>query len=138
MKSAFTWRHTAVVRLWRWLPALLWMGGIFYLSAQPQLPSLTSHWLDDMVKTAGHFGGYAVLAYLYLRIARAGRWNGRTGLGMVFGCAMLYALSDEFHQSFVPGRDPNALDLLTDAAGAATALGVAWWTARRRGAHPGG
>jgi VanZ family protein len=105
-----------------WLPALAWMGAIFFLSAQPQLPGLSTRWLDNLIKSGGHFAGYAVLAGLYWRIARRGPWPVRTALGVAFGGALLYALSDEFHQSLVPGRDPSLVDVVVDAAGAATGL----------------
>ena len=36
--------------------------------------------------------------------------------------AVLYAVTDEIHQGFVPGRNPQFTDLLIDAAGAATPL----------------
>jgi VanZ family protein len=39
-----------------------------------------------------------------------------------FAVALLYGLSDEFHQAFVPGRHPDPLDIVTDIAGAAAAL----------------
>jgi len=45
-----------------------------------------------------------------------------------FLIALLYALSDEYHQSFVPGRHPDPLDIVTDLAGAAAAL---LWLSRR-------
>jgi len=40
--------------------------------------------------------------------------------------SVLYAASDEFHQSFVPGRSCRLLDVLFDATGAAIALGLIW------------
>jgi hypothetical protein len=75
-------RRTLLTWLGVWLPALVWMAAIFCLSAQPQLPSLPSRWLDNLVKSGGHFAGYAVLAYLYWRIARLGPWSQSVALGV--------------------------------------------------------
>ena len=44
---------------------------------------------------------------------------------------VLYAASDEWHQSFVPGRHPQLTDVLIDACGAATGLLIFWWLQRR-------
>lgn len=124
-RTLFTW-------VGAWLPALVWMGAIFYLSAQSAPPRMPARWLDNLVETGGHFTGYAVLAYLYWRIARLGPWSKRVALGVAFGCTLLYALSDELHQRFVPGRSPSLGDVLTDAAGAAVALALVAWLRRRR------
>jgi VanZ family protein len=59
-------------------------------------------------------------AVLGLLLARA---LGRAGLALAFGA--LYALSDEIHQSFVPGRYASPLDVLVDSAG--VAVGVLCW-----------
>jgi VanZ family protein len=69
---------------------------------------------------------FAVLAWL-LAWAFGGR---RRTLLTSFAFALLYGVSDELHQAFVPGRHPDPLDLLCDAAGAATAL--AGWAALRQ------
>jgi len=56
------------------------------------------------------------------------RWRriaGATLLG-AFVITVLYGVSDEFHQSFVPGRTPDVADVAADAAGAALALTAAW------------
>ena len=44
---------------------------------------------------------------------------------------VIYAISDEWHQSFVAGRHPQATDVLIDACGAATALLAVWLVQRR-------
>ena len=49
---------------------------------------------------------------------------GRRALAVAAAVTFLYALSDEYHQSFVEGRDADPLDVLTDAAGIAFAIGV--------------
>jgi VanZ family protein len=109
-----------------WLPALLWMAFIFYLSAQSRplaKPPSTA------LSYVAHFGEYAVLAFLlfWAQLSR-GSWKGRWRLSLVlsFVLAVLYGASDEFHQSFVPGRDASWLDLATDAAGAAFVLLIIW------------
>jgi VanZ family protein len=48
-----------------------------------------------------------------------------------WGLAVLYGLSDEWHQSFVPGRTPDIVDIVTDAFGAAVGLFLVWWLSQR-------
>jgi VanZ family protein len=92
----------------RWLPALFMMLLIFLVSAQPssQLPNFD--WADGLVKKGGHAVGYAILALLYWRafdFKDSKRW-------VAWLLAVLYALTDEFHQSFVPGRHPAIWDVM--------------------------
>ena len=95
----------------RWSVVGLYAAGIFYLSHQPQLPMPPG---GD--KTA-HLVVYAVLAFTV-----AWAWGPR-GSHLSRGAsaavlATLYGLSDEWHQSFVPGRTASAADIMADAVGA--------------------
>ncbi len=105
-----------------WLPVLLWMGIIFIFSAQPSLPSLPFATADTILKKAGHFTEYAVLATLSVRAISAGHPLRRGDLWRALLLTLLYAASDEFHQSFVPGRTASLWDWLVDALGAGLAL----------------
>lgn len=98
--------------LLRWAPAAIWMALIFLLSAQPSLPRAPDDMLDIVAKKLAHFGEYLVLAVLICRATAVGVSPG------VVAVAFLYALSDEIHQAFVPGRNPSAADLAIDAIGA--------------------
>jgi hypothetical protein len=121
------------------------MGVIFYLSAQPTLPEPPKTWLNTLfdpnyfLKKVAHFGVYGGLAFWWWRAMQnpqwvsGGRWTDRGtgvspfwGLAVAFVASALYAASDEFHQSFVPGRSCRLLDVLFDATGAAIALGLIW------------
>ena len=110
----------------RWAAVLAWMGLIFFLSAQPDLPRPHVGWADRLFSSAAHALEYAVLAVL-LAFALEGR---RRSLLVAFLVAVLYGISDEFHQSFVPGRTPDPWDVACDAAGALAALAL--WAAWRR------
>lgn len=105
----------------RWLAPFVWMGVIFVLSAQSRLPLVVRD-RPELQDILGHLAAYGLLAALW---HRALRWEGVRGAALwAFGLALLYGISDEFHQSFVPGRHPDPFDLATDAAGAAVALGL--------------
>jgi VanZ family protein len=103
------------------------MALIFFLSAQPDLPHPESGWADLLFSSGSHAMEYGVLAVL-LALALAGR---RRAVLVSFLVTAFYALSDEFHQSFVPGRVPDPWDLACDVAGALVGLAL-WATWRRR------
>lgn len=107
--------------LFYWLPPLLWMALIYYGSAQPTLPSLTHSLLDSLVKYGAHFMEYAVLALLWYR-AIYSRFPHPMIQPLAFIIVVVYALSDEFHQSFVPGRSATWQDVAADVIGGASAL----------------
>lgn len=109
--------------LGRWLPLLLMMGIIFFASHQPatDLPSF-GLW-DVSVKKAGHFLGYAVLALGALRAVLDGKRPYLTAITIAF----LYALTDEFHQTFIPGRTGTLMDVAIDMSGAFTCLWLIRW-----------
>lgn len=106
-------------QFFKWLPALILMLAIFGFSARPlsELPNFS--WADAIVKKGGHMIGYGLLAFLYWRALDFRRGRG----WLAWLLAVLYAVTDEFHQSFVPGRHPSVWDiLLFDNAGALIAL----------------
>jgi VanZ family protein len=104
--------------LYLWLPVVAWMGLIFGLSAQSSLLHLKSGWVSLVLSSAAHVLLFGVLAVLWARALgrRPHAWL------LAFALAALYALSDEFHQAFVPGRTPDPLDLLCDGLGAVAGL----------------
>lgn len=113
----------ALGKLCRWVPVLVWMGLIFYLSAQPDLPHHPEGVIDLIMKKVGHMGEYSILAAL---VWWAWPRDGHQSWERVFPYALilsgLYAFSDEVHQLFVPGRTGQPLDLAFDLSGAALAL----------------
>jgi VanZ family protein len=118
--------------LWRWLPPVVWMGLIFLLSAQPDLPQAPGPWLDTVLKKAAHTLAFGLLAWLYLRALRQ-HFDRLAVLRLVSaGLALLYAISDEYHQTFVPGRQGRLLDVAVDSAGICGAILLDWWLARRQ------
>lgn len=114
--------------MWRWLPLLAWMAIIFYFSHQPSeaLPSL-GVW-DLLLKKGAHFVAYAIFAGLAFRVT--GRWQ-RPFL-WAFLLTAVYAAGDEFHQSFVPGRNPSIIDVFIDVAGGIAMLGLLALRSRRQ------
>jgi len=119
-----TWHDTPLAR---WLAVALWMALIFALSAQSKLPTAPDPWLDFLFKKSAHFTVFGTLAVL---IWRALEWRPR-GWRWAWLLTVVYACSDEWHQSFVAGRHPQVTDVLIDACGAATALLLAWLFLRR-------
>jgi VanZ family protein len=114
----------------RWAAVAVWMGLIFYLSAQSRLPRVVPPGLPQIQDVIGHFVVYAVLAALLWWALRGA--GVRRPLLWALAVTVLYSLTDEFHQSFVPNRHPDVFDLATDFAGAVTALLIVLWLSVRR------
>ena len=108
-----------------WVPPLLWMGLIFWLSSQSNPPS-PGFTLPDQ---AWHAIFYFILGAL---LGRATRPSGPAGalLGVVIGSA--YGFSDEVHQRFVPGRTYDLGDWAFDILGATAGVLLVALLARRR------
>jgi VanZ family protein len=132
-----------------WLPVLVWMAVIFGASADPESHEHSRHifrpivlWLFPNLSDADfekihlvlrkccHLTEYAILGLLVFRALS----HSKTGLppwswprvGGTLLIIFLYAASDEYHQSFVPGRTALFSDVCIDTGGAAIGL-LAWW-----------
>lgn len=111
---------------WRYVPALVCMIAIFISSSRSgeQLDSVLP-WVQKWLPGLADFNPMHYVAYFILGLTiafalgkRAATWSGCL-LNVVI--CVLYGLSDEWHQSFVPMRSPDPLDLLHDGMGAAAA-----------------
>ena len=105
------------LRLDLWLPPVVLMGVIFALSAQPSLDSGLG--LIDLIgRKLLHFSEYALLCFLWWRALATVTTPRRAAL-WAFLIASGYAVTEEFHQTFVDGRHGTPVDWLIDSAGAA-------------------
>jgi VanZ family protein len=106
----------------RWVPAALWAALILVLTSVPggSVPDGPAGF-DKLV----HFGLYAVLGALATRAllerAPAATLPSLARLLLAIAC---FALVDEAHQQFIPGRSADARDILADVAGAAVAIAL--------------
>jgi len=109
------------------------MAVIFAVSGTPsdEIPKVEG-W-DVLLKKGGHMVAYAILTVLLLRALET-HTPTRKAAWLAVGIAVLYAMTDEYHQTFVPGRSGTLVDLLVDAAGAALGLWLVhrWPSGQRR------
>lgn len=127
----------------RYLPLLIWLAFISYASSASFSAGNTSRIIGPLVlwlfpntssetlavihlitRKLAHFTEYAILGFL---AARAFRTSPRDSIArrwflISVSLIVVYALIDEFHQSFVPSRTPSVVDSLIDIAGGLTAL----------------
>jgi len=97
------------------LAAVCWAVLIFYLSSQPSIEAPALFPGQDKLF---HLLVFAVLGFLLMgSLLSASRGYTRRQLGWVALAVMLYGVSDEFHQYFVPGRSAEVYDALADALG---------------------
>jgi VanZ family protein len=80
--------------------------------------------LHVIVRKAGHVTEYSILAILVARATLAFAQTRRAWFGISFAVVAAVAISDEFHQTFVPGRNGSPADVLLDVAAAAMMLAV--------------
>ncbi len=113
-----------------WLPVLAYVSVIFALSSQPNLQSPLRFANGDKV---AHLGEYLVLGLLLVRAVRANLRVSRPLFAalIAIGIVVMVGLSDEFLQSFIPGRQSDLFDVLADVLGGAIAQLVYVTFARR-------
>ena len=101
----------AVLTLWG--PFIAALAVVFWLSSLSVVPGAHYFW-DKLLHTVG----YAVLGVLALRAFHGGFERLRPEPTLYAALAViLWGISDEIHQSFVPGRDASAWDVLADVVG---------------------
>ncbi len=111
-----------------WLPPLAWAGVIYFVSAQPKEAFVRFGLSGALLPIAGHLITYAVLMVLLVIALRVGgRLPVEQSCVVAFLLVALFGLSDEYHQSFVPGRTATMWDWLVDLLGA----GLAWLAINR-------
>jgi VanZ family protein len=110
---------------------------IFVLSGQPDLDSGLGTW-DTVLRKIAHVTEFAALTLLW-------GWAlaplSRRAIPLAAAIALLYAATDEYHQSFVEGRSGSPLDLAIDALGVTIGAAVLRYHPRVRSAvepGPGG
>ncbi len=134
-----------------WLAVLLWASVIFFFSTDlfssdntsfivgsllsslvPGLSTQDVEFFHVVVRKLGHFSEYFIFTVLLVRALRndnGGQIKARHVL-ISIAIATLYAISDEFHQSFVRSRSPSAIDVLIDMCGGIS--GIFWSHLRNR------
>ena len=124
--------------LWLWGPPAIYAVAIFVSSSLTAPPSPPPQLTDKHV----HGLVYAGFALTLVRATAGGTWAGVTAAtaGKAAALAVTYGATDEWHQSFVPGRQVEMLDWGADALGASATAGLIWVAARwgrRRGPTDG-
>jgi VanZ family protein len=123
-----------------------WMALIFYLSSQPAsqsnefsnqvtevivetiekvAPEIASNWdlkeLNHFIRKNAHFFSYFVLGVL---VMNALYQKGYRKFVLSLTICVLYSISDEIHQTFVPGRGGNIIDVIIDSSGSLIGIGL--------------
>jgi VanZ family protein len=115
-----------------WAPVIAWATVIFAFSAQPDLRIASDPSLDFALRKLGHVAVFAVLGLLVWRaVATTSTWHRPWALALVLTVA--YAMTDEWHQGFVSGRNPSPVDVAIDGAGALLAIVAVHLVLARRG-----
>lgn len=141
-------------RLKYWLPVVLWMAFIFWMSTSEftaqntsliiepivrfLIPGISQQALDvihEIVRKSAHVTEYFILGVFLFRAFRADSRQQRIGRWAILSIIVvaLYASSDEIHQIFVPGRTPSPIDVCIDTVGGSVAQWAsALWLRRSR------
>lgn len=141
-------------RLWRYAPLIFWMAAIFFASTDelsgsntalviepflrwffPRISIQGLEFIHGLVRKGAHLSAYAILGLLAARAFSTSRHSLLRLRWFLASLALisLYALSDEYHQSFAPSRTASIYDSMIDVAGGLTALVlIALWKRTRK------
>lgn len=129
-----------------WMLVILWCGVIFSMSASTadesaaqsegfiralasafsiELDSTIVESMHNVVRKCAHFAEYAVLGVLLSAAVGCHKHNWLSQAAIAFSAGAVYAVTDEIHQLFVPGRAGMLKDVLLDSLGVASGIAVA-------------
>ncbi len=116
--------HKTILKLCNaYLPPLLWAILIFFLSAQSYLPGFDTYFFDFLFKKGSHIFVYGVLYFLVYRGVNLEKKSQKDKNWFIpFVICFIYALVDELHQMFTPGRIPAYRDIGYDLLGTSIAF----------------
>lgn len=143
-------KNVIFIRIISLVAVVLWMGVIFSFSAQngteskqtsggvvqlvakiitPNFDELTEaqkeevcNNLSEFVRTAAHFCSFAVLGFLSLTALLTYKLKTQYKALSAWGFSVLYSVSDELHQYFIPDRACQLIDIIVDSLGALTGV----------------
>ena len=96
----------------KWIPAVFIASCSFYLSSQEHIEHMPSFWNADKLV---HFFCYSGFCFW---VAFACNIKNYKKVWLPILIVSLWGVSDEFHQSFVPGRSVSVFDWMADTFGA--------------------
>jgi len=103
-----------------WLPPILWMGLIFFLSSRPRVVVSETYIVNFLIFKFLHVVEYALLYFLLFRgfnsLSKKRFSRDEKFIFPIF-LSILYAVTDEIHQTFVPTREGKIRDVLIDTGG---------------------
>jgi len=100
-----------------WLPPLLWMAIIFYLSSRSRISISPTYIVNFIFFKTLHVLEYAFLYFLWFRVFNNLNKKSTSRWFFPFIIAVLFAISDELHQSIVPTRQSTIRDMFIDTGG---------------------
>lgn len=104
----------------------LGIAGIVSVIIEKFSPSSDALTLNHFIRKCAHFFAYLVLGMVVLFAMRKMGVSGRKGILLTLAICVVYAISDEWHQGFIPGRAPKLMDILIDSCG--SLLGTALYS----------
>lgn len=112
-------KQQIITKIKLWAPPFIWAAIIYKLS-DGRVPVASSvYWQDFAFKKSAHMFFYFILAILTYRGLIGDGMGKKKAATLAFIIAVLYGLSDEYHQSFTQGRESRFRDVGFDGIGAA-------------------
>ncbi len=88
-----------------------------YNKLEEEEKEVVLHRTESIIRKIAHFSIYTVVGCLLMGLLSTYKLKDKWRMIMAIVIGILYAISDEFHQSFSPGRSPKITDVYIDTLG---------------------
>ena len=149
------YKNSKILLIVSWIAVVLWMILIFYLSSQPAVDSnklskgvtevvvealekivpnadLNNSKFNNVLRKNAHFFNYLILGLLITNALGQSGIDRKRSIVIAFSICIIYSISDELHQIFVPGRGAQIRDVVIDTAGAVVGICIIAFCRRKR------